>query len=127
MSALAKDTEILRYNTQNNDSKPHVRNGQNLSNIYIDDEGDGGIEERYPRGIEDIPLPTDRSHYEGMGTGTSTGTGGGAGICGGIGGGLKGDGIAGGKSHRGEKDKGFVLSESMALVHAREILALSNR
>jgi hypothetical protein len=44
----------------------------------------------------------------------------------GIGAGNK-DGIAGGKSNRGEKDKGFVLSESMALVHAREILALSNR
>lgn len=125
MSALAKETELIRHNTQKCN---HVQNSnaQNLSNIYIDDEGDGGIEVRSPRGTEDIPLPTDRSHYEGsyenMG---SSGFGAGAGV------GTKGDGIAGGKSHRGDKDKdknkGFVLSESMALVHAREILALSNR
>jgi hypothetical protein len=42
-----------------------MQNTQNLSNIYINDEGDGGIEVRVPHGIEDIPLPTDRSNYEG--------------------------------------------------------------
>jgi hypothetical protein len=65
MSALAKETEIIRHNIQNTQNYTHLQNTQNLSNIYINDEGDGGIEVRGPRGIEDIPLPTDRSNYEG--------------------------------------------------------------
>ena len=97
LDLMAKNNSTRNYSTR--------KNSQNLSDIYINDEGDGGIEVRDPRILEDIPLPTDRSNHEVM----------------------KLEGIAGVKVQRGEKDKGFILSESMALVHAREILALSNR